>query len=59
MTRLRAAVLALGIAVVATVAVRSIGDDIMRAWCAGIGKDHPLYVISGCPAYENNSPEGD
>ena len=59
MRRLQAAVLALGLAAVGVIAVRSIGDDIMRAFCAGIGKDHPLYVISGCPAYENNSPEGD
>ncbi len=59
MTRFRAAVFALSLAALGTVVVHSIADDLLRAFCAAIGKDHPLYDISGCPALENNSPEGD
>lgn len=37
----------------------SVGDDILRAVCAGLGPDHPLYDVMGCPAVAiPPSPEG-
>ena len=46
------------VAVVLSVTVHSLADDILRAVCAGIGPDSPLYGPLGCAALENNSPEG-
>ncbi len=46
------------VAIVLAVILSSIGEDILRAFCAGIGQSHPLYDVMGCRALENPSPEG-
>ena len=58
MTRLRAALVALSLALVATVVVQSVADDILRAFCAGIGTEHPLYGYLDCARLLTPSPEG-
>ena len=46
------------VAVVFSVTVHSLADDLLRAVCAGIGPDNPLYDYLGCSALEHNAPEG-
>lgn len=56
MKRLRAALVALLLAVPLVYALTA--DDILRAFCAGIGTEHPLYDLLGCPALMTPDPQG-
>lgn len=56
MKRLRA--LAFALVVASMLVTASIGDDMLRAFCAGIGPDHPLYDYLGCRELLQGDPQG-
>ena len=58
MSRFRAALVALTLAVGATVVVHTLADDLLRAACAGWGPDSPLYDYFNCRELLKPDPQG-
>jgi hypothetical protein len=56
MKRVRALLVAVTLA--ALIIARSTSDDLLRAVCAGLGPDNPLYDYLGCAELLRPSPEG-